>query len=187
VRTRWFALGGIAGPVVFVVAWVGAGSATAGYSPVTDPISDLAAAGAPHRMWMTAGFLGFSAGVALFAHALRSEFPAASAAAIVTAGATFAVALLPLDVSATVDRLHGVAAGIGYVSLAAIPLLARHILPREWRSAAGAAGVMALLALVASSFAVNIGLWQRVGLTVGDVWIVALATRQLIPRRLLVP
>ena len=43
--------------------------------------------------------------------------------AVATGVATLAVAALPLDRSASVDTWHGVAATIGYVTLAATPVL----------------------------------------------------------------
>lgn len=159
---------------------VGSVIAGEGYSAVADPISRLAAADADTRPLMTAGFVVFGVSLPVFATALRrvaGDGPAAAAAA--TGLATLAVAALPLDRSAAVDSWHGVAAGVGYIALAATPLLAAGPLRRRgWSRLAGAgvvAGVTSLVALGLSSTALPTGLFQRVGLTVTDVWIMATA------------
>lgn len=166
--------GGIVGPVGFVTAWVGTGLTTDGYSPVTDPISELAAVGAPHRWWMTAGFVVFTIGVGAYAVALRAcNVGPAWIAAAITAGATLGVAALPLDHSDAVDNAHGVAAGTGYVALGATALLTVRSLPRPWARAAALVGTATLAALALTVVGSATGLWQRVGLTIGDAWIIA--------------
>jgi hypothetical protein len=133
---------------------------------------------------MTAGFVVFGVSLPVYATALRRvavDAPALAAAA--TGLATLAVAALPLDRSAAVDTWHGVAAGAGYVALAATPLLAAGSLRRRgWSRLAGAgvaAGVTSLVALGLSSTSLPTGLFQRLGLTVTDLWIMATGVAML--------
>jgi hypothetical protein len=169
----------VAGPVAFVTAWSVLGAVKKGYSPIEDPISRLAAVGASTRPFMTAGFAAFGAGVGLYASALRDGLSGpASVAAWTTAAASLGVAALPLN--AELDGAHAAAAGLAYASLAATPLLGARALARGGNKAAAAAsvgcGVVCGAALAASAVAGNrVGLWQRVGLSTGDVWIVATA------------
>ncbi|MEO5900555.1 MAG: DUF998 domain-containing protein [Ilumatobacteraceae bacterium] len=179
---RLAAIGGVVGPAAFVGAWVvGAAVTRRDYGPVHDAISRLAEVGADTRTLMTTGFLCFGVGVTLYAGALRRvlEGPAWMTAAA-TGVATLAVAAAPLGHSPGVDSLHGVVAGFGYLTLAATPLLAARPLIRRGHRTLGRLGVvagavsgLALLASVAGG--VPTGLSQRVGLTVGDVWIGASA------------
>jgi hypothetical protein len=118
---------------------------------------------------MTAGFLGFGAGVAAFAASTRGVLPSpARLAAAVAAAGTVGVALTPLDTG--VDGLHGVFAFLGYAGMAAIPVASG-----VSRRAAVVASTVIAAALVASSSSLPTGLFQRLGLTVGDVWIAGTA------------
>ncbi|MGD9798003.1 MAG: DUF998 domain-containing protein [Acidimicrobiia bacterium] len=149
---RWRAAGGVVGPAAFVAAWSVLGAVRPGYSAVHDPISRLAEVGASTRVPMTLGFLAFGAGVAAYAGSLRRALPGGAAtAAAATAAATVGVALLPLGASFG-DGPHGVAAGIGYATLAAVPLLgARALAARGERTAAAwsvASGVAAAVGLL---------------------------------------
>ena len=120
------ALGGVIGPAAFIGAWtIGAAVTTNEYSSIDDAISRLAAVGADTRALMTAGFVTFGVALPVYASALRRVVGGTAwMAAAATGIATLAVAATPLDHSATVDTWHGIAAGIGYVTLAATPLLA---------------------------------------------------------------
>lgn len=177
---RWQAVGGIAGPVGFIAAWTALGSRRAGYSPVHDPISRLAAVGAPTRPAMTAGFASFAVGVAAFSAALREgSNTGASRAAMATAVGTVALAALPLGAPRG-DAPHAAAAGIAYVALAATPVLgARSLAARGSRRAAAssvACGIAIAAALTASTvLPSHRGLAQRLGLTIGDLWFMATA------------
>lgn len=172
-------MGLVVGPVGFVGAWVVGGGRTAGYSYVHDAVSRTGAAGASQRGLMTAGFVVYAVGVGVGSLAMRPVLPGAAwVAAAVSALGTAGVAVTPLDTSAAVDRAHGVAATIGYVGLAATPLLAASPLRgagRHWAAVAStAAGGLIAAALVASSLVDDqVGLFQRVGLTIGDLWLVA--------------
>lgn len=178
---RTAALGGVIGPAGFIGAWaVGAAITSAPYSSIDDAISRLAAVGSDARWLMTAGFVTFGVSLPVYAWALRSTVPGrAWITATATGLATLAVAATPLDRSDTVDRLHAVFAGIGYLTLAATPLLAaRPLLAMGHRRLARtgiAAGVTSALALAATTSGLPTGLFQRVGLTVSDAWIIATA------------
>ena len=187
--TRWRALGGVLGPVAFVTAWAVLGARTDGYSPVHDPISRLAAVDASTRVPMTAGMLAYAGGVALFAGELRAGASrSVAAAAYLSALGTLAVAATPLD-SALGGPPHAAAAGVSYAALGAMPLMAaRPLAQRGHRGAAVASvvaggGTLAALALSAAGSA-RTGLWQRAGLTLGDLWLVGAAAVVLAqPRR----
>lgn len=185
---RAAALGGIVGPTAFVGAWIGgAAITTREYSAVHDAISRLAAVGNNSRSVMTAGFIGFGIGLPAYAAALRSASGGkAWVAAAVTGAATLAVAALPLDQTATIDRLHAVAAGVGYISLAAIPLLAARSLVRtDHRVLAGVgvvAGGVSAVSLLLTATSLPTGLFQRIGLTSTDVWVMLSAAAMVTGR-----
>lgn len=171
---------GIVGPAAFIAAWVVAGTLTAGYSWTDDAISRLAAVGAPDRLLMTAGFVGFGVAVPLYAIALRRHLAGpAWVAAVTTGAATLGVALFPLGTSPTVDGAHNAMAASGYLALAAIPLLAaRPLVEAHHRTAAIGSWVVAGLAgacLAASLVGPSHGLFQRAGLTLVDVWLMVSA------------
>jgi hypothetical membrane protein len=176
---RWAALGGVVGPTAFVSAWVaGAALTDVAYSPTEDAISRLAAVGADTRPLMTAGFVAFGVGVAVHAWALRRTVDGPAWVAAVVAGlATLAVAGLPLDRSDRVDAWHGVAAGVGYVAVAATPLLAARALRRSGHRRLGGlgvtAGTLSATALALTVTGTSAGFFQRLGLTVADAWIIA--------------
>jgi len=178
------AWGGIAGPAAFITAWAVLGATTDGYDPIHDPISRLAATDADTRTAMTAGFLVFSVGVAAHAGPLHRTFGApTAAAALTTAAATAAVASLPLEGPGG-GVPHAAAAGLAYAALAAVPLLGGLALrtlddgPATRRAAAWsfAAAAVTGASLAASALApTHHGLLQRLGLTVGDAWLIASA------------
>jgi hypothetical membrane protein len=178
---RWLALGGVIGPATFIGAWATGGIVTdRDYSPVNDAISRLAAVGADTRPLMTSGFIVFGVALPAFALALRDRLPGrAWVTAAATGVATLAVAATPLDRSKLVDGLHGVSATVGYVTLAATPLLSAQPLFRRGHRALAGAGLVAAfvsavcLALTASPLPT--GLFQRLGLTASDAWIAATA------------
>jgi hypothetical protein len=174
----------MAGPAAFIAAWFTLGATRLGYSPVQDPISRLAAVGAPTRPAMTAGFVAFAAGVGAYAPVLRSAgLRGAARAATATAVSTLGVAALPVGGPGG-DRPHAVAAGLAYATLAGIPLLAARPLTRRGAHrgacASLATGVTIASALVASAFLPRgTGMAQRIGLTLGDLWIIGSALQIL--------
>ena len=186
------AFGGIAGPAAFIGAWATGAARTPGYSIVDDAISRLAAVHAPTRVLMSAGFVGFAVGVSAFSTAIRDHIDGpAWIATATTALATLGVAAFPLDHSRTVDVLHGVFATAGYISLAATPLLAagplvRHGL-RQAALASRLVGCFSGACLAATALGPAHGLFQRLGLTASDAWLVtaavAMLSGRLQPRR----
>lgn len=171
----------VAGPAAFITAWAVAGARTPGYDPVVDAISRNAAIGAPHRPLMSAGFIAYGLLVPIGATALRRSLPGpAWAAAVVSGAGTLAVASLPLDSSAGMDTAHGVAATVGYVGIGLTPVLAARPLHeaghRRLARISTAAGAVIGAALVLSRVDSIGGLAQRVGLTIGDVWLAVAGT-----------
>ena len=143
-RVRLLALGGVIGPVVFVVSWTVAGATTAGYSSVDNAISDLAAVGASTHVIMTVALVTFGLGLIAFGAALREAFGGpAWIAAVATGICTLAVAATPLE-GWSGDDVHAVFASLGYVAIVAIPLLAAASLRRSghphWAARIGADG-----------------------------------------------
>jgi hypothetical membrane protein len=176
----------VLGPAAFVGAWAVLGRRLPGYDPTQDAISRLAADGAPDAAWMSAGFVAFGIGVPLFGLALRDALDGpAWTTAVATGVATLGVAAFPLDGWAG-DGPHNLAAGIGYVTLAATPLLAAAPLRRlgHRRAAIGSrvVGTAALVSLALTTVDEHSGLFQRIGLTLGDAWLVVAAVGLLTDR-----
>ncbi len=174
---RW---GGVVGPAGFVTAWATAGALTEGYSPTHEAISRLGAARAPKRGLMTAGFVCFGVGVPAYSVALRDSLGGrAWLAATVTGLATLGAGAFPLDNSTTVDRIHYGLAAVGSSSLALTPILAAQTLSARGHDRVAAAsllvGVASGACLAATALVSTEGLWQRIGLTLGEVWIAASA------------
>jgi hypothetical membrane protein len=179
---RRAALGGIVGPIGFIVAWALTGALLSDYSSSHDAISRLAAVHAPTRAAMSGGFVVFAVGVTLYAWALRAAVPGwAWLSAFMSGLATLGVALVPLGQSPSLDAVHGVFAGIGYVALAATPLLAA--LPLRgagrigWARASVLISVTSGICLAFTTVGSLHGLFQRLGLTISDAWIIATAIR----------
>jgi hypothetical protein len=174
----WAALGLAAGPVAFVTAWVVGGARTPDYSPVHDAISRIAAEGAPHRATMTAGFVAYGVAVAAGATALRGTALHRTWPVVLVNGvATLAVAATPLEHSDLVDQLHAASATAGYVSIGLVPVLAAGPLRRRGHRGlarlSSAMSVAIAASLVATPFVDANGLAQRLGLGIGDVWLIA--------------
>jgi hypothetical protein len=129
---------------------------------------------------MATGFITFGVGVGTFAIAVRTVLQGPAWLALgATALATVLVAATPLDVSDGVDQLHAIFAAVGYVTLVIAALLAGAPLRRRgWARLATAgrwsAGV-AVPALALSVVGPATGLFQRIGLTAVDLWLIALA------------
>jgi hypothetical protein len=87
--------------------------------------------------------------------------------------------------------VHGTFASLGYVTLAAAPLLAARSFAAAGRSGwarySRATGVLAGACLAASALGPVHGLFQRSGLTVGDAWLVATASQLVIGRWVFAP
>jgi len=177
---RLAALGGVVGPAAFVGAWAVGSAVATNYSLLDDPISRLAAVGADTRPLMTTGFVVFGVGVPVFASALRRAIGGIAWTTVAATGiATIAIAAIPLDHSPAADTWHGVAATIGYVTLAATPLLAVRPLLERGRPGLARLGVICAAvsgtSLLLSTTRLPTGLFQRIGVTAGHAWIVASA------------
>lgn len=178
-RARLLALGGLVGPVAFVAACAVAGASTDHYSSIDGAISDLAAVGASTNVEMTLAFGVFGLGVIAFAFALREALDGAAWIAAVATG------VCTLGVAATLlggwsgDDVHGAFASLGYAAIVAVPLLAAAPLARSGRRGAARASILtaaiSAACLVARTVGPAHGLWQRLGLTVADAWIVVTA------------
>jgi hypothetical protein len=174
------AAGGIAGPLVFIGSWLVLGQRASGYDPISDPISRLAAVGAPTQVAMTAGFLGYAAATGAYAGALARAVPGPARAALVAnAVASVAIAATPLD-SSVGGLPHALAAGTAYASLAAVPACAAVVSSRAGhRRLAIASAITSLATATALTASIvssdRTGLWQRLGLTLGHAWIAASA------------
>ena len=165
----------MAGPISFVGAWSLAGVATPGYSPIDNAISDLAAVHAPTRVTMTTGFVVFGVGLIAFGVSLRELLESRAWIAASAAGAcSIAVAATPLG-GWSGDEVHATFAGLGYASIVALPLLASASIAKTgqhgWARASILTGALSCGCLLASTLGPAHGLWQRLGLTVGDLWI----------------
>lgn len=176
-RSPW---GGVAGPVLFIAAWALGGAIEAGYSPVHEPISRLAAVDASVRLLMTTGLVAFGLALLLHAGALRAAVPGpAWKAAFATGVATFGVVAFPLGQTSMTDAVHGAFAIAAYATVVAVPLLAARPLAASGRRGVArlsvATGVVSGLCLAATVLGATPGLLQRVGLTLVDLWIVASA------------
>jgi hypothetical protein len=180
VSKRVAAIGGIAGPAAFIGAWATLGARAENYAPTQDPISRLAAVGAPTRAEMTGGFIAFAVGVSLYALSARDRLsPRVASFALANAAATLGVAAVPLEGFGG-STAHAAAAGSAYAALAALPAAGATALDeRGHRAAARASRVTAVLVGAALLWSVvgptRHGLFQRLGLTLGDVWIAATA------------
>lgn len=154
---------------------------------MNDAISDLGAIHASTRAAMTTGFIVFGVAVAAFGLALRvAGLRPAGNATIATALFTLAVAAVPLG-GPTRDVVHGTFASLGYITLAAAPLLAARAFATAgrpgWARYSRVTGAVAAACLAASALGPVHGLFQRSGLTVGDAWLVAIASQLVLGRR----
>lgn len=167
-KPRLLAVGGVVGPAAFIGAWVGLGLRLTNYSPVNDAISELARTGRSTHSAMTMGFVVFGLAMLSFSAALRlTSTTNAWIAALFNGLLTIGVAAAPLG---SADWAHFSFAALAYVSLACLPVVfgnkfGRHI---------SAAIAVALAISVVGPTEVH-GLFQRIGLTIGDVWIASTA------------
>ena len=178
-RSLW---AGIAGPVVFILSWVVAGAMRAGYDPVTDSISELAALDTSNRLIVTFGMIAFGLSAVLFGMGMRRRLGRRAGAALLIAGvSSLGVAAFPCsagcpgaETSAT-DTGHLIAAAIHYASFTAVPFLAARgdgafVIWARWLAGFAALALLSQAAGIGPN-----GLLQRVGLTLNDAWMVGMA------------
>ena len=164
-------MGGVAGPLTFVAAWALLGAGAERYDPTRDAISRLAALGVPTRPAMTAGLVALGTGMALYGLALRPD----PAWLLPVANGLTALAVAALPLGGSVDTAHGLAATLGYLTLAAVPaVVGRKLAPARARLSL-AVGAASGLCLLASALVTRDGLFQRLGLTIAHLWVVVSA------------
>jgi hypothetical membrane protein len=175
---------GILGPTCFVGGWVAAAVSRPGFSSAQKAISQLAREGAPHRLLMTGAFVAFGILMPVFAQPLARALGGGLLlkAAVTLAGVSaLGVASCPLSASGsgTRDLVHGAIATTGYVAMVASAGLGALALSRRQRTVAArmsaTAATVAALSLAATTTGHDVGLFQRAGLTVIDVWFVVIA------------
>jgi len=184
-RGRLLAAAGVIGPCVFIADWAVLGARATNYSPVSDAISELARMHAPTRPAMTAGFLVFGAALPTYAVALRQALPGqAWKFAAANGVATLGVAAFSLGTPTSGD-IHGVFAGLAYASLAATPIAASAVLRRRGHDKLARTSITTGIA-VGTALVVSVvgpthvhGLFQRIGLTIGDAWLIASAVSMM--------
>jgi hypothetical membrane protein len=184
---RLAALGGVVGPAAFVTIWGVASITAPRYSASDDAISELAAIGAHTRFLMTAGFICLALGAIPYATALRSVL--GGRAWITAAGTGVAISLvaaIPLGLSTATDHFHGIIAIVGYTALGVTPLLAIGPLLVRGSRRLACFGIVTT-AVSASALALSdttslTGLFQRIGLTAGQIWIVGSALAMALGR-----
>ncbi len=179
--------GAIWGPGLFITAWVIAGFITVGYSPLESHISDLAGVEAPTRVLMTLGFAVFGVGVGISAWPLRKLIGKPAAIALgLSALFTLGVMLTPVDRSSNSDFLHGGFALLIYLTLAAAgPLAALTFRRRGLLSLSVVSltvGLVTIICLWASLGDSTSGLFQRLGLTTTDIWLMAIGVAAVVGR-----
>lgn len=151
----------------------------AGYSPVEDHISNLASVYAPSHALMTFGLGAFGVGVATAAWPLRRFIGNPAAIALGFNGLfVVGVMLTPEGRSSDTDFLHGGFAILVYWSLTLVAPLAALTFRRRgliyWAMASWVAGVGTGVFLWISLESTKSGLFQRLGLTTTDVWLMAI-------------
>jgi Na+/citrate or Na+/malate symporter len=175
-RDRRLAAGAIWGPGLFILAWVVGGFMVDGYSAIDDHISSLAGVTAPSRTVMNLGFVAYIAGVGSAAWPLRKAIGnGASVALFLNALLAFGVLFTPEGLSSTADFLHGGFASLLYLSLAFVgPLAALTFRRRDlivWAIVSMVVGAITAMSLWLSLGEVRSGLFQRIGLTATDLWL----------------
>ena len=175
---RLLIAGAIWGPGLFIAAWIVGGLLLSGYSPVDQHISDLAAVAASTHWLMTLGFAAFAIGAGLASWPLRRLIGRPAALALgFNAALMLGIALTPTGGSLDIDRIHAVVALLVYASLAAIAPLAAMSLRRHGTIVALGSlvvGVVTLAFLSASLGETRSGLLQRLGVTITDLWLIAI-------------
>ena len=175
---------GILGPACFVGGWLVAAALRPGYSSTQQAISQLARDGAPRRLLMSGAFVAFGVAMPIFAQPLTRALGGGRLlrGAVTLAGlATLGVACCPLSASGggTRDLVHSTLATTGYVGMVASAGLGALALSRQERPVAarvsGGVAIVAAASLVVTILGHDVGLFQRAGLTVIDLWFVAIA------------
>ena len=197
---RLAAAGGVAGPVLFTVAWVVSSLRQAGHSAAEVQLSGLAAEDARDPEIMMAGFVLLGVGTVLFGAGLSRVAPPKSAGPwlVVAAGpASIAAGFFRRDHMLLTgpgfageswhNQVHDVVSGVAYGAMLAAPL----VLARRWRGDpewAGLSRPVQVLALASAAalavFASRIaepynGVVQRIAVTLALTAELLIAVRML--------
>jgi len=196
---RAFALGGIAGPVLFALIVIVSAELRPEYSHVSQFMSELGETGSRTQALMNfAGFLPSSLLVLLSSVALLGRFRATWLGALgslcisVFAVGMFTVGLFPCDASCTPDtpsrnqRVHDVAGMVADPAIALAPLILafRFRQLEYWRSIFScsiATSVLSFCALIAIGWSLperyGSGLFQRIFLGLPFLWLALVSWR----------
>lgn len=184
---------GVAGVLAYVATWAVGGLLWEGYDPTRQAISELFAQQAPARVRLplSIGLVLSGVGLVAFGWALHVGLPGRGLVgpmlAVLSGVMTVAVVFFPCTAecpgygTSTIDTLHVLTAGTGYVALMLAPLAigwrVRHDLPglatTSWVLAGGA--LVLFLARTAGFASEWSGLQQRVFNTTADLWYVVAA------------
>ncbi|MEU2272727.1 DUF998 domain-containing protein [Streptomyces olindensis] len=165
-------------PVVLIMGWLVAASLQgSAYDPAAQTISVLAAPGGSGYWVMTAAFIALGVCHLVTAWGLRPAAPAGRVALAAGGGSALAVALVPAPSSGG-SLSHGSVAAVGFVLLAAWPVLASRsgdTVPWALRPLP-ALGATAVMALGAAWFLIELhqrgaaGAAERAVTTIQSVW-----------------
>lgn len=179
----WGLVSSAAAPVLLIGGWtVAAARQQAGFDPVVDTISALAAHGADDRWVMTAALAGLGVCHLTTAAALRGAAPLGRVVLGAGGVATVLVAAFPLPADEGGSVAHTVVAGSAFLALAVWPAFAGHRdAPGPLRPAATVAATVALLGLVGwfggelSADSGRVGVAERVAAGAQALWPLAVA------------
>lgn len=197
---RWSSVGGMVGTVVFFLLILVIGVTRAGYSALSDEISQLGAAGVPGAWMQSTNFIAFGLVVMALAWGLDEgiEGNGSRLGPILIGAFGFLAAVgngvFPTDQygapETTVGSLHSLTAGLGFIAL----IVAMFVLPRRlrhhdgWADLAGVSRWMGLAStvLMVSYLVVSeneglldgqVGLVQRIFAAIVLTWLLLLALR----------
>ncbi len=167
-------------PVIFIGGTLIAGAAWPGYNPVRQTISELAAVDAPTRVFMTVIFVATGLCHLVTVAFARGIGVAGRITFLVGALASLAVAAFPLPADGGRSQAHNTAAIIGFVLLAAWPVLGMRLRPDfPWlvRPIGSILGTVVLtilclwfLAVWTSTSVSDVGLVERLAADAESVW-----------------
>jgi hypothetical protein len=164
----WTVLSASAAPVFLIGGWtLGAALQPAGYNSIRETISALAGLAASHREVMTIGLAGLGTCHAVTAAGLRSAAGGGRLLLALGGAATVLVAAFPVPSTGT-SQLHGVMAGIGFVTLGLWPALAwrrRRAVPWGLRPVLSTAAAAVLIGMLGWFVAELFGHGERIGLS----------------------
>jgi hypothetical membrane protein len=162
---RWPAvIGAIAAPAISILGQLAAMLTWPSYDPVAQTISELAAGDAPTQFWVELIFCGTGVGFLLTALFTPAIAPMGRLLIFVGGLAFFGVAAFPLDtMAATSSPGHRISAMIGFIALAAWPLVGMRR-SRDYPWVVRPVGSILVTALMAACCFWFLGVWSNPGL-----------------------